>query len=45
MNNPKPMLTLSEVMEKLRQKGITKEILMNEDKKICVARRGNCLQT
>lgn len=40
MNNPKPMLTLSEVMEKLRQKGITKEILMNEDKKFVLRDEG-----
>ncbi len=40
MNHPKPMLTLSEVMEKLRQKGITKEILMNEDKKFVLRDEG-----
>lgn len=40
MNNPKPMLTLSQVMEKLRQKGITKEILMNEDKKFVLRDEG-----
>jgi len=33
MNNPKPMLTLSQVMEKLRQRGITQEILMTDEKK------------
>ncbi len=40
MSNPKPMLTLSQVMEKLRQKGITKEILMNEDKKFVLRDEG-----
>ena len=37
MNNPKPMLTLSEVMEKLRQKGITNEIRMTDDKKFVIS--------
>ncbi len=40
MNNPEPMLTLSQVMEKLRQKGITKEILMNEDKQFVLRDEG-----
>lgn len=34
--NPKPMLTLSQVMEKLRQKGITDEIIMNEEKQFVI---------
>lgn len=37
MNNPKPMLTLSQVMEKLRQKGITDEIRMTDDKKFVIS--------
>ena len=37
MNNPKPMLTLSEVMEKLRQKGITNEIRMTDDKRFVIS--------
>jgi len=37
MNNPKPMLTLSQVMEKLRQKGITNEIRMTDDKKFVIS--------
>lgn len=37
MNKPKPMLTLSEVMEKLRQKGITDEIRMTDDKKFVIS--------
>ncbi len=35
--SPKPMLTLSEVMEKLREKGITDEIRMTEDKKFVIS--------
>jgi hypothetical protein len=34
--SPKPMLTLSQVMEKLREKGITDEIRMTEDKKFVI---------
>lgn len=34
--SPKPMLTLSEVMEKLREKGITDEIRMTEDKRFVI---------
>ena len=37
MSTPKPMLTLSQVMEKLRQKGITEEIRMTEDKKFVIS--------
>ena len=33
---PKPMLTLSQIMEKLREKGITDEIRMNHNKQIVV---------
>jgi hypothetical protein len=35
--SPKPMLTLSEVMEKLRQKGITDEVRMTEDKRFVIS--------
>ncbi|MCC2591207.1 hypothetical protein [Chryseobacterium sp. MFBS3-17] len=31
MSTPKPMLTLSQVMQKLADKGITREFKMNED--------------
>ncbi|WP_313099783.1 hypothetical protein [Epilithonimonas sp.] len=34
---PKPMLTLSQVMEKLREKGITDEIRMTDDKKFVIS--------
>ena len=34
---PKPMLTLSQVMEKLREKGITDEIRMTADKKFVIS--------
>lgn len=34
MNTPKPMLTLSQVMQHLREKGITREIRMNEQKEM-----------
>ncbi|WP_312420385.1 hypothetical protein [Epilithonimonas sp.] len=34
---PKPMLTLSQVMEKLREKGITDEIRMTNDKKFVIS--------
>lgn len=37
MSTPKPMLTLSQVMEKLRQKGITEEIRMTDDKKFVIS--------
>lgn len=37
MNNPKPMLTLSQVMEKLRQKGITNELRMTDDKRFVIS--------
>lgn len=32
MENPKPMLTMSQVMARLAKKGITKEFRMNENK-------------
>lgn len=35
--NPKPMLTLSQVMEKLREKGITDEIRMTDDKRFVIS--------
>ena len=31
MNQPKPMLTMSQVMNKLTKKGVTKEFRMNEN--------------
>ena len=31
MNHPKPMLTMSQIMAKLAQQGITKEFRMNEN--------------
>lgn len=34
--SPKPMLTLSQVMEKLREKGITDEIIMNDKKQFVI---------
>ncbi|HBR11485.1 hypothetical protein SAMN05660493_00022 [Epilithonimonas bovis DSM 19482] len=34
---PKPMLTLSQVMEKLRERGITDEIRMNDNKKFVIS--------
>lgn len=34
MSTPKPMLTLSQVMQKLADKGITQEFKMNEDGEI-----------
>ncbi|RQP09734.1 MAG: hypothetical protein EAS48_08335 [Chryseobacterium sp.] len=34
MDKPKPMLTLSQVMEKLRERGIYKETRMHEDDKV-----------
>lgn len=37
MNHPRPMLTLSQVMEKLRQKGITNEIRMTDDKRFVIS--------
>lgn len=37
MNHPRPMLTLSQVMEKLRQKGITNELRMTDDKRFVIS--------
>ncbi|WP_312767608.1 hypothetical protein [Epilithonimonas sp.] len=34
--SPKPMLTLSQVMEKLREKGITDEVIMNDKKQFVI---------
>ncbi len=34
--NSKPMLTLSQIMEKLREKGITDEIRMTKDKRFVI---------
>jgi len=36
MSNPKPMLTLSQVMENLRKKGITEELRMTDEKKFVI---------